>query len=60
VPWPNSLWHIDGHHSLIRWGFVVHGCVDGFFNHDDYIFKMFNQQSSRYSHVNLSEGSMTV
>ena len=30
VPWPNSLWHIDGHHSLIRWGFVVHGCIDGF------------------------------
>ena len=20
VPWPNSLWHLDGHHSLIRWG----------------------------------------
>lgn len=30
VPWPNSLWHIDGHHSLIRWGFVIHGCIDGF------------------------------
>ena len=30
VPWPNSLWHIDGHHSLIRWGYVVHGCIDGF------------------------------
>ena len=30
VPWPNSLWHLDGHHSLIRWGFVVHGCIDGF------------------------------
>eukprot|EP00794_Sanderia_malayensis_P004150 gene4150-4703_t len=29
VPWPNSLWHIDGHHSLIRWKFVIHGCVDG-------------------------------
>ena len=29
VPWPNSLWHIDGHHSLIRWRFVVHGCCDG-------------------------------
>lgn len=27
---PNSLWHIDGHHSLIRWGFVVHGGIDGF------------------------------
>lgn len=30
VPWPNSLWHMDGHHLLIRWGFVVHGCIDGF------------------------------
>jgi len=30
VPWPNSLWHLDGHHSLIRWGFVIHGCIDGF------------------------------
>ena len=30
VPWPNSLWHLDGHHSLIRWKFVVHGCIDGF------------------------------
>ena len=27
---PNSLWHIDGHHSLIKYGFVVHGCIDGF------------------------------
>jgi hypothetical protein len=30
VPWPNSLWHLDGHHSLIRWKFVIHGCIDGF------------------------------
>ena len=30
VPGPNSLWHIDGHHSLINWGFVIHGCIDGF------------------------------
>ncbi len=30
VPGPNSLWHIDGHHSLIRWGFVTHGGIDGF------------------------------
>ena len=30
VPWPNSLWHIDGHHSLIRWGLVIHGCIDGY------------------------------
>ena len=30
VPYPNSLWHIDGHNSLICWGFVSHGGVDGF------------------------------
>ncbi|XP_049904266.1 uncharacterized protein LOC126392721 [Epinephelus moara] len=29
VPGPNSLWHIDGNHKLIRWRFVVHGGVDG-------------------------------
>jgi hypothetical protein len=27
---PNSLWHLDGHHKLIRWGFVIHGITDGF------------------------------
>ena len=26
----NSLWHIDGHHSLIRWRIVIHGGVDGY------------------------------
>ena len=30
VAGPNSLGHIDGHHSLVRWRFVVHGCIDGF------------------------------
>ena len=30
VPGPNSLWHIDGHHSLINWGLVIHGHIDGF------------------------------
>lgn len=30
VPGPNALWHIDGLHKLIRWGFVVHGCIDGY------------------------------
>ena len=29
VPWPNSIWHLDGHHSLIRWRVVVHGCIHG-------------------------------
>ena len=29
-PGPNSLWHIDGHHALIRWRLVTHGGIDGF------------------------------
>ena len=27
---PNSLWHLDGHHSHVNWGFVIHGTIDGF------------------------------
>ncbi|XP_016113255.1 uncharacterized protein [Sinocyclocheilus grahami] len=30
VAGPNSLWHIDGNHKLIRWRVVVHGGIDGF------------------------------
>ena len=29
VPFYNSLWHIDGHHKLIRWKIVIHGGIDG-------------------------------
>ena len=25
---PNSVWHVDGHHKLIRWGLVVHRGID--------------------------------
>ena len=24
------FWHLDGNHKIIRWGFVIHGCVDGY------------------------------
>jgi len=27
---PNALWHIDGHHMLVRWRIVTHGGVDGY------------------------------
>ena len=27
---PNEVWHIDGHHKLIRWRLVVHGGIDGY------------------------------
>ena len=26
----NSLWHLDDHHSLVSWKFVIHGAIDGF------------------------------
>ena len=29
VEGPNSLWHIDGNHKLIRWKVVIHGGIDG-------------------------------
>ncbi|CAH0559355.1 unnamed protein product [Brassicogethes aeneus] len=27
---PNALWHMDAHLKLSRWGFVIHGCIDGY------------------------------
>lgn len=27
---PNSLWHIDGYHKLIRWKLVTHGGIHGY------------------------------
>ncbi len=26
---PNSIWHLDGHHKIIRWKLVTHGGIDG-------------------------------
>ena len=28
VAGPNSLWHLNGHHSLVNWGFVIHDAID--------------------------------
>lgn len=30
VPHPNAVWHIDGNMSLVRWGIVIHGAIDGY------------------------------
>ena len=30
VPSPNSIWHLDGYHKLIRWNIVIHGGIDGY------------------------------
>ena len=30
VSGPNEVWHLDGHHKLIRWRLVTHGAIDGY------------------------------
>ena len=30
VSCPNALWHVDTHHKLILWHFVIHAGIDGF------------------------------
>ena len=30
VPHAHYMWHLDGNHKMIRWGFVIHVGVDGF------------------------------
>ena len=30
VAGPHHLWHMDGHHKLIRYGLITHGAIDGF------------------------------
>ena len=30
VSGPNALWHIDGHHKLVRWRIILHGGIDGY------------------------------
>ena len=30
IPRSNALWHIDGHHKLICWGFIIHALIDGY------------------------------
>jgi hypothetical protein len=30
VPSPNSLWHLDGNLTLVRWGLTIHEAIDGY------------------------------
>ena len=27
---PKYLWHIDGYAKLKRYGYCIHGCIDGY------------------------------
>lgn len=46
VPGPLSLWHLDGNHKIIRWGFVIHGCVDGYSRRIMYLKASTNNKAS--------------
>ena len=42
----NALWHIDTHHSLIRWRFVILGGIDGFSRLITYLYCADNNRAS--------------
>ena len=46
VAGPNYLWHLDGHHKLIRWKFVTHGGIDGYSRTITYLKCADNNRSS--------------
>ncbi len=74
VPGPNSLWHIDGYHKLIRWRIVVHGGIDGYSripvylnvssnNRADTVFRAFSGAVSKFvlsSRVRADHGGENV
>lgn len=45
VQGPNSLWHIDGNHKLVRWRVVIHGGIDGFSRIPVYLAASTNNRS---------------
>ena len=47
---PNSLWHIDGYHRLIRWRIVVHGGIDSYSRLPVYLRASTNNRASTVLH----------
>ena len=50
VPGPNSLWHIDGNHKLVRWRIVVHGGIDGYSRIPVYLSASSNNRADTVLH----------
>ena len=48
---PNSLWHIDGPHSLVNWGFVILGGMDGFSRLIVYLHCSKNNRKETVTHL---------
>lgn len=54
VAGPKSLWHLDGHHSLITWGFVIHGVTDGFSLLVTFLYCLTNNRSGTVADLLLN------
>lgn len=71
---PNSLWHVDAYHKLVRWKIVIHGGIDGYSrvviylqastnNTSDTAFEAFRKGVSEYglpSRVRTDKGGENV
>jgi hypothetical protein len=54
VAGPNSLWHIDSHHKLVRWKFVTHAAIDGYTRMIVYVGCSNNNRASTVYNLFLS------
>ncbi|KAK4700188.1 hypothetical protein P7C70_g6059, partial [Phenoliferia sp. Uapishka_3] len=43
---PNALWHMDANMKLEFWGFVIHGCIDGYSRLITYLSVTNNKRSA--------------
>ena len=59
VPGCHYLWHLDGCHKLIKFGFVVHTCIDGFSRYLIYSVCRDNNRANTVLNA-FKEGSMDV
>ena len=71
VAYPNTLWHMDGNMSLIQWGFVVYGAVDGYSrlilclhyssnNRTNTVYRLFVERFGYPSRVRSDQGGENV
>jgi len=59
VPGSHFLWHLDGCHKLIKFGFVIHTCIDGFSRYLIYSVCRDNNRANTVSNA-FKEGSKNI